>query len=555
MNCPNCGAEISKHAKFCSNCGQKLSDVADAANVADVADVEKPDALAESTEPAPETAPDNSTAATEVIAPAEADEPAETVTDSGVTDSVATDPDAADPDATVLAEYPTDDAAAAETSLLEATADDSYISPDEAPTVVAGAAAAVAEDPTVVAGAAAAVAEDPTVVAGAAAVADSAAAEDPTVLADSNAADAEEPTTFINDPDRINVFTTDDLDSTAISHFDPSQFTVVSSGPSSVERKQSKDGSDALRKVAFGLLAAVLVVGALAVAWVFQSHQNDAAKRSAVQQRIASYQEQIESVGVNPSSDSSRVELLNQYEKLDQIEEQITGDQKNGQFRLPNGTDDSGVNILNSSISDGQKRIRDWFEADYKRRLAANSFNDTDSATTLDLKSVSNRLVELQALLGDIEHEKEIWGNDTGANSTYDSYHSRVSDQIKKGESLKSGVTEKNKKEQEQKDKDKKSEEDRKKAQKWVGTYSGTGTDGKPMEVVIQKDGTVLWRIGGQPEVRGTWTGDENKLELSFNGQVSGKSEPFTLSSTNGGRTVTISSQSSTWNTDTLSRK
>ena len=518
MNCPNCGAEIGKHAKFCSNCGQKLSDVADAT---DVADVEKTDALAESTEPAPETALDNSIAATEVIAPAEADDPVDT----------ATDPDTTDPDATVLAEYSAgdEDAAAAETSLLEATADDSYISPDVAPTAVAGTAAA----------------EDPTVVADA----------DPTVIADPSVAAEAEPTTFINDPDRINVFTSDDIDSTAISHFDPSQFTVVSSGPSSVERKQTKDGSDALRKVAFGLLAAVLVVGALAVAWVFQSHQNDAAKRSAVQQRIASYQEQIESVGVNPSSDSSRVELLNQYEKLDQIEEQITGDQKNGQFRLPNGTDDSGVNILNSSISDGQKRIRDWFEADYKRRLAANSFNDTDSATTLDLKSVSNRLVELQALLGDIEHEKEIWGNDTGANSTYDSYHSRVSDQIKKGESLKSGVTEKNKKEQEQKDKDKKSEEDRKKAQKWVGTYSGTGTDGKPMEVVIQKDGTVLWRIGGQPEVRGTWTGDENNLELSFNGQVSGKSEPFTLSSTNGGKTVTISSQSSTWNTDTLSRK
>ena len=533
MNCPNCGAEIDKHAKFCSNCGQKLSDVAD------TADVEKPDALAESTEPAPETAPDNSIAATEVIAPAEAVDQVDTATDSDIADPDVADPDAADPDATVLAEYPAGDAdaTAAETSLLEATADDSYISPDEAPTVVADAAAAAELDPTAVV--------DPDAVADA----------DPTVIADSNIADAEEPTTFINDPDRINVFTTDDLDSTAISHFDPSQFTVVSSGPSSVERKQSKDGSDALRKVAFGLLAAVLVVGALAVAWVFQSHQNDAAKRSAVQQRIASYQEQIESVGVNPSSDSSRVELLNQYEKLDQIEEQITGDQKNGQFRLPNGTDDSGVNILNSSISDGQKRIRDWFEADYKRRLAANSFNDTDSATTLDLKSVSNRLVELQALLGDIEHEKEIWGNDTGANSTYDSYHSRVSDQIKKGESLKSGVTEKNKKEQEQKDKDKKSEEDRKKAQKWVGTYSGTGTDGKPMEVVIQKDGTVLWRIGGQPEVRGTWTGDENKLELSFNGQVSGKSEPFTLSSTNGGKTVTISSQSSTWNTDTLSRK
>ena len=507
MNCPNCGAEISKHAKFCSNCGQKLSDVADAA---DVADVEKPDALVESTEPAPETAPDNSTTATEVIAPAEADEPAETVTD---------------PDATVLAEYPVDDedTTAAETSLLEVPADDSYITPDEAPTAVTD-SDAVAD-------------------------ADADADADPTVASEA------EPTTFINDPDRIDVFTSDDVDSTAISHFDPSQFTVVSSGPSSVERKQTKGGSDTLRKVAFGLLAAVLVVGALAVAWVIQSHQDDAAKRSAVQQRIATYQEQIESVGVDPHSDSSRVELLNQYEKLNEIQEQIQTDQKNGQFRLPNGSDDTGLNVLNSSISDQQKSIRDWFEADYKRRLTANSFNDTDTANTMDQKSVANKLVELQALLGDIEHEKVIWGDDTGNNSTYDSYHSRVSDQIKKGETLKSGVAEKTKKEQEQKDKDKKSEEDRKKAQKWVGTYSGTGTDGKPMEVVIQKDGTVIWRIGGQPEVRGTWTGDESKLELNFNGQVSGRSEPFTLSSTNGGRTVTISSQSSTWNTDTLSRK
>lgn len=512
MNCPNCGAEIGKHAKFCSNCGQKLSDVADAANV------EKTDALAESTGPTPETAPDNSTTATEAIAPAEADEPVETVTD---------------PDATVLAEYPTDDATAAETSLLEVSADDSYIAPDEAPTVVAGAAgdSAAELDPTTVV--------DPDAVAGTDA--------DPTVVAD-----AEDPTTFINDPDRINVFTPSDYDSTAISHFDPSQFTVVSSGPSSVERKQTKDGSDALRKVAFGLLVAVLVAGVLAIAWVFQSHQDNAAQRNAVQQRIASYQEQIESVNVDPHSDSSRVELLNQYEKLDQIAEQITGDQKNGQFRLSNGTDDSGVNILNSSISDRQKSIRDWFEADYKRRLTANSFNDTDTANTMDQKSVASKLAELQALLGDIEHEKEIWGNDTGANSTYDSYHSRVSDQIKKGETLKSGVAEKSKKEQEKKEKDKK---DLEKAQRWVGTYSGTGTDGKSMEVVIQKDGTVIWRIGGEPDVTGSWTGDEKSIQLTFNGQVSQRSEPFTLTSTNGGRTVSISSESSTWNTDTLSRK
>lgn len=484
MNCPNCGAEIDKHGKFCSNCGQKLSDVV-------------------YVEDSPENTPIEANVSAEDAAPEEDASSTEVTTSvEGAANNL---------DETVIADSTADDATAAETSLLEVQDDDTYIAADEAPTTIAGA--------------------------------------DPTVAVE------EEPTTFINDPDRIDVFTSDDVDSTAISHFDPSQFTVVSSGPSSVERKQSKDGSDSLRKVAFGLLAAVLVVGVLAIAWVIQSHQDDAAKRSAVQQRIATYQEQIESVGVDPRSDSSRVELLNQYEKLNEIEEQIQTDQKNGQFRMPNGSDDTGINVLNSSISDRQKSIRDWFEADYKRRLTANSFNDTDTANTMDQKSVANKLVELQALLGDIEHEKVIWGDDTGNNSTYDSYHSRVSDQIKKGETLKSGVAEKTKKEQEQKDKDKKSEEDRKKAQKWVGTYSGTGTDGKPMEVVIQKDGTVIWRTGGQPEVRGTWTGDESKLELNFNGQVSGRSEPFTLSSTNGGRTVTISSQSSTWNTDTLSRK
>ena len=484
MNCPNCGAEIGKHAKFCSNCGQKLSDVV---NVED----------------SPENTPIEANVSAEDAAPEEGTSPTEVATSvEGAAHNL---------DETVIADSSADDATAAETSLLEVQDDDTYITADEAPTTIAGA--------------------------------------DPAVAAE------EEPTTFINDPDRINVFDSEDIDSTAISHFDPSQFTVVSSGPSSVERKQTEDGSDSLRKVAFGLLAAVLVVGVLVMAWIIQSHQDNAAQRSAVQQRIATYQEQIESVGVDPRSDSSRVELLNQYEKLNEIEEQIQTDQKNGQFHMPNGSDDTGINVLNSSISDRQKSIRDWFEADYKRRLTANSFNDTDTANTMDQKSVSNKLVELQALLGDIEHEKVIWGDDTGNNSAYDSYHSRVSDQIKKGETLKSGVAERTKKEQEQKEKDKKSEEDRKKAQKWVGTYSGTGTDGKPMEVVIQKDGTVIWRTGGQPEVRGTWTGDESKLELDFNGQVSGRSEPFTLSSTNGGRTVTISSQSSTWNTDTLSRK
>ncbi len=42
-----------------------------------------------------------------------------------------------------------------------------------------------------------------------------------------------------------------------------------------------------------------------------------------------------------------------------------------------------------------------------------------------------------------------------------------------------------------------------------AGTYSGTGTDGKSLEVVIQVTGHGhFWSKQGQPEVRGTWTGD-----------------------------------------------
>ncbi len=69
------------------------------------------------------------------------------------------------------------------------------------------------------------------------------------------------------------------------------------------------------------------------------------------------------------------------------LKSRFRNDQKNGRSSAaPNGSDDTGINVLNSSISDRQKSIRDWFEADYKRRLTANSFNDTDTANTMDQK-------------------------------------------------------------------------------------------------------------------------------------------------------------------------
>ncbi len=132
----------------------------------------------------PETAPDNSTTATEVIAPAEPMSQGNR-----------------DPDATVLAEYPIDDEDNnyAETSLPRGIGRfHSYITPDEAPT-------AVTDSGTV-------------------ADTDADADGDLTVIANSNTADTLQPSLMTQ---IASTFTADDLDSTAISStFDPSQLTV-----------------------------------------------------------------------------------------------------------------------------------------------------------------------------------------------------------------------------------------------------------------------------------------------------------------------------------------
>lgn len=452
MNCPNCGAEISKHTKFCSNCGYNLSN-------------------------------SENTGASEAAGKISEDQQ----TDYTV-----------DPDVTVLTEPKTD---------LESES-------------------AVDSDETIL------IKNEPE--------------------ADSDETAPAESTAFLDNTQYIPDYDPEDLDPTTISSIDPAQFSVVSSGVDSVDCHQTKDSSKTLRFVAIGLLAAVLVVGGLVITWIVRAHQNDSSQRGSVQQRIASYQQQIDAINVNPNGDSNRSDLLNQYKQLDQIAQQISSDQQAGQFRMPNGNDDNGLTILTSSISDQQKRIRNWFDADYKRRLSSNSFTDTDTANTQDKKSVDGKMTELKKLQEDLQNEKIIWGSDTSSGSAFDTYTSKVNEQIKKGQALQSGVDEKDKKEAEKKKKDQKNLE---KGLTWVGLYSGDGTDGIPMEVTIQKDGVVVWRVQGEPEVRGTWSGDEKGLTLNFNGQVSQRSEPFTLTSSDGGKTISISSNSSTWNTDHLQKK
>ncbi len=102
---------------------------------------------------------------------------------------------------------------------------------------------------------------------------------------------------------------------------------------------------------------------------------------------------------------------------------------------MPNGSDDR-INVLNSSISDQQKSIATGLRST-TAQANRNSFpTDTDTANTMDQSLWQISL--LSYVFSEIfEHEKVIWGDDTGNNSTYDSYHSRNPTRCKEGETLK----------------------------------------------------------------------------------------------------------------------
>ena len=51
------------------------------------------------------------------------------------------------------------------------------------------------------------------------------------------------------------------------------------------------------------------------------------------------------------------------------------------------------------------------------------------------------------------------------------------------------------------------------------------------------------------------WRGDENTVKISFGGRISTRSEPFTITSKDGGRTIAVSSDSGTWKTDYLTKR
>lgn len=383
----------------------------------------------------------------------------------------------------------------------------------------------------------------------------------PNEQTDSSTAVPDDPQVF--SPPTTSPFIEDDADGSIfhpslLSDIDYSQFNVVTDGavadgadiPTTLKKPRS---SKAIKVVGIAVLAVALCVALAGGIWFLVTSQQSSATKSEVQKLEESYRSQVDSIDVSPTEDSSRTDLLATYQDLADIQSKIDGDQAAGKFKLSDGSDDPDLVAVTSSISDKQKKIVDWFSSDYKKRLTASSFDEADSADTLDQTTIDSRISALKNLQTDIENERVIWGGNTGKGSDYSSYVNRITEQIARGNKLSKELQKKN---QASAHNTEKSGQPSKKAQdKWVGTYSGMGTDGLSLEIVLGSDGSVVYREGGTKVTNGSWTGDENSAQISFGGQVSSVSEPFTITSSNGGKHIAVSSDSPSWNTDYLDKQ
>lgn len=383
----------------------------------------------------------------------------------------------------------------------------------------------------------------------------------PNEQTDSSTTESDDPQVF--SPPTMSPFVGDDADGSIfqpslLSDIDYSQFNVVTDGavadgadiPTTLKKPRS---SKAIKVVGIAVLAVALCIALAGGIWFLVTSQQSSATKSEVQKLEESYRSQVDGIDVSPTEDSSRTDLLATYQDLADIQSKIDGDQAAGKFKLSDGSDDPDLVAVTSSISDKQKKIVDWFSSDYKKRLTASSFDEADSADTLDQTTIDSRISALKNLQTDIENERVIWGGNTGKGSDYSSYVNRITEQIARGNKLSKELQKKN---QASAHNAEKNGQPSKKAQdKWVGTYSGMGTDGLSLEIVLSSDGSVVYREGGTKVTNGSWTGDENSAQISFGGQVSSVSEPFTITSSNGGKHIAVSSDSPSWNTDYLDKQ
>lgn len=325
----------------------------------------------------------------------------------------------------------------------------------------------------------------------------------------------------------------------------PEDTTVVQNTPQ--VKSSNKKPSSAGKTVLTVVVALVLLCAAGFGGWMFYKNHQQNARAQEVTDLEKSYSSQIDAVDVDSLiSDGDRSALLAAYNQLADIQNKISADQKDGKFTLSDGNDDSHLKDVTSSITDKQKKIFDWFLNDYKTRLRANSVDASATADNSDATDLNNKLTELKNLQNNLEDEKVVWESNTDKDYSYASFGDKINGQVSKITSLLKG------KENQQKED---TQASKSAVSKWVGTYTGMGTDGKKLEIVLKSDGTVTYREGDNKTTEGTWSGDENTVKISFGGRISTRSEPFTITSKDGGRTIAVSSDSGTWQTDYLTKR
>ena len=312
-------------------------------------------------------------------------------------------------------------------------------------------------------------------------------------------------------------------------------------------KSSNKKPSSAGKTVLTVVVALVLLCAAGFGGWMLYKNHQQNARAQEVTDLEKSYSSQIDAVDVDSLiSGGDRSALLAAYSQLADIQNKISADQKDGKFTLSDGNDDSHLKDVTSSITDKQKKIFDWFLNDYKTRLRANSVDASATADNSDATDLNNKLTELKNLQNNLEDEKAVWESNTDKDYSYASFGDKINGQVSKITSLLKG------KENQQKED---AQASKSAVNKWVGTYTGMGTDGKKLEIVLKSDGTVTYREGDKKTTEGTWSGDENTVKISFGGRISTRSEPFTITSKDGGRTIAVSSDSGTWQTDYLTKR
>lgn len=325
----------------------------------------------------------------------------------------------------------------------------------------------------------------------------------------------------------------------------PEDTAVVQNAPQ--VKSSNKKPSSAGKTVLTVVVALVLLCAAGFGGWMFYKNHQQNARAQEVTDLEKSYSSQIDAVDVDSLiSDGDRSALLAAYNQLADIQNKISADQKDGKFTLSDGNDDSHLKDVTSSITDKQKKIFDWFLNDYKTRLRANSVDASATADNSDATDLNNKMTELKNLQNNLEDEKVVWESNTDKDYSYASFNDKINGQVSKITSLLKG------KENQQKQD---TQASKSAVNKWVGTYTGIGTDGKKLEIVLKSDGTVTYREGDNKTTEGTWSGDENTVKISFGGRISTRSEPFTITSKDGGRTIAVSSDSGTWQTDYLTKR